>query len=207
MVNTVTFTGPEKVFLRREGAAVRGPFTGGGNHPREQTLLFTTTMRNELSPYSAAAASLRCSAASLAAARGASSRRSFLSPSSCRRLNSSIYCYLFGPSSAACWPAASRATSASTSTSTSASSSTCTSTCTSTTSTTASTPAASPATASSPAATPGAAQISKVDLQLRCDVVGRFAEVVVGGIIRGAQLLQTDDQSMSDVTRGRSGNQ
>lgn len=56
-------------------------------------------------------------------------------------------------------------------------------------------PAASPAAASPPttcAPTPatGAAKVSEVDLQLRCDVVGWFAEMVVTGLVSGGLLIK-----------------
>lgn len=70
--------------------------------------------------------------------------------------NKSFICYLFGPSSPACCPAASPA-------------------------------AASPAPARPPAATARAAQVSEIDVQLGCDVVGWFAEVVLSGLITGLE--------------------
>lgn len=63
-------------------------------------------------------------------------------------------------------------------------------------------PAASPAAASSASAcapTPatGAAQVSEVDLQLRCDVVGRFAEMVIAGLVSGGLLIKTIDWTLT----------
>lgn len=55
-------------------------------------------------------------------------------------------------------------------------------------------PAAAPsASARSPTPAAGAAKISKVDLQLRCDVVGWFAEMVVTGLVGGGLLVRADD--------------
>lgn len=71
--------------------------------------------------------------------------------------NKSSICYLFGPSSPACCPAASPT-------------------------------AASPAPTWSPAAAARAAQVSEVDVQLGCDVVGWFAEVVVSGLVPGLEV-------------------
>lgn len=68
--------------------------------------------------------------------------------------NKSSICYLFGPSSPACRPAASPA-------------------------------AASPAPTRSPAPAARASQVSEIDVQLGCDVVGWFAEVVVAGLVTG----------------------
>lgn len=53
--------------------------------------------------------------------------------------------------------------------------------------------AASPASASAPTPTAGAAQVSEVDLQLRCYVVGWFAEMVVTGLVSRGLLRGADD--------------
>lgn len=58
--------------------------------------------------------------------------------------------------------------------------------------------AASPASASTPTPTPGAAQVSEVDLQLRCDVVGWFAEMVVTGLVSGGLLRRASDEEDED---------
>lgn len=50
---------------------------------------------------------------------------------------------------------------------------------------------ASPAPASSPTPATGAAQVSEIDLQLGCDVVGWFAEVVVAGLIGVGLQMRT----------------
>ena len=54
-----------------------------------------------------------------------------------------------------------------------------------------STATASPAPTSSPTPATGAAQVSEIDLQLGCDVVGWFAEVVVAGLIRVGLQIRT----------------
>lgn len=59
--------------------------------------------------------------------------------------------------------------------------------------------AASPAPASAPTPAARAAQVSKVDLQLRCDVVGWFAEVVITGLVSVARLKRTDDNKYVSV--------
>lgn len=51
--------------------------------------------------------------------------------------------------------------------------------------------ARSPASARSPTPAAGATQVSKIDLQLRCDVICWFAEVVVTGLVRGTLLVRT----------------
>lgn len=51
--------------------------------------------------------------------------------------------------------------------------------------------AASPASARAATPAPWTAQVSEVDLQLRCYVVGWFAEMVIGGLVSGV-LQRTD---------------